>query len=84
MIVNNPNVILYAASKEKCAIPSEDCYEKIGNFHNPFIYAPQINSELLIVVEALDTCEFTLTTIAEGDAIILQENEPFAYLMDNY
>lgn len=37
-----------------------------------------------MVAEGLDTCEFTVTTIAEGDAIILKDNEPFAYLMDNY
>lgn len=84
LVVNNPNIIIYASSKEKCAVPSEECYEKIGNFHNPFIYAPQIDSELLMVAEGLDNCEFTLTAIAEGDAIILKDNEPFAYLMDNY
>lgn len=40
VMVNNPNVLIYASSEEKCQVPNEECYERIGNYHNPFVYNP--------------------------------------------
>ena len=65
-MVNNPNVVIHAASKAVCAIPSEDCYEKVGNIHNPFIYEPKSDGDLLFIVEGLENCEFTITVIEDG------------------
>lgn len=39
-VVNSPNVIIYAARKEKCELVSDSCHEKVLNFHNPIIYEP--------------------------------------------
>lgn len=38
VMINNPNVILYASSAEKCDVPDEKCRERTGNYHHPFVY----------------------------------------------
>ena len=83
-VVNSPNVIIYAARKEKCAVVSEDCHEKVLNMHNPFIYEPTADEDIVFMVEALDICEFTLTLIDEGSEYIeLKDSQPFAYMFDD-
>lgn len=83
VVVNTPNVIVFAASKEKCAIPGEECYERHGNIHKPFIYEPKKDGQLLFNVEGLDNCEFVLTIIqANAKYIELKDSEPMSYVMD--
>lgn len=36
--INTVNVMVYAASKSKCQVPSPSCYEKVGNYHSPFFF----------------------------------------------
>ena len=66
-------MIIHVASKEICALPSDDCYEKIANVHNPFVYQPKKDGELLFVVQGLDNCEFTMTVIEGTDDIELKD-----------
>lgn len=39
--INNPNIMLYAASKKKCERPNAECNERKGNYLHPFAYDPQ-------------------------------------------
>lgn len=65
-------------------MPSDTCYEKVGNIHNPFIYEPKKDGNLLFMIEGLDNCEFALSIIEEGTgAIELKDGEPFSYLFDD-
>lgn len=36
--VNSPNLIIYAAAKSKCQVPSSHCRERTSNYHHPFVY----------------------------------------------
>lgn len=83
-VVNSPNVIIYAATKEKCEVVTSECHEKVINFHNPIVYETKSDVEVMFMVNALDTCEFTLTLIDEGSEYIeLHDSQPFAYLLDD-
>jgi hypothetical protein len=55
VMVNSPNVLIYAASKQKCPVPTEDCYERTGNFHHPFVYTPKDDGLFLFNIEGLDS-----------------------------
>lgn len=62
-LVNSPSVIAYVARTQKCEVVSTECYDKIFNSHNPSIYEPKADMDLNLMVEALDTTEFTITLI---------------------
>lgn len=82
-MVNSPNVLIYAASKQKCPVPTEDCYERTGNFHHPFVYTPKDDGLFLFNIEGLDSGQFTLTIIDEEDEFIpLEDGLSFSYTMD--
>jgi len=85
MVVNSPNVIIYAASEGHCITqPTKDCYEKVFNYHNPVIFEPEKNSTLYLSVQVLDNCQYTLTRINEDDEYIdLKDGQSFTYLMDD-
>lgn len=61
--VNSPNVIMYAASSDKCEVPDERCRERTGNFHHPFFYKASEDCDLLINVVGLDNTQFELTIV---------------------
>lgn len=67
VLINTPNVMVYASKTEKCSMVSEECYEKFGNVHNPFFYEPEKEDiQVMFMIKGLDNCEFTLTLIEEG------------------
>lgn len=87
LVVNSPNVIVYTAQEGYCPTgqPSDECYQKVFNYHNPVIYEPEKNTNLLLAVEVLDNCEYTLTRINVDDEFIeLKDGLPFTYLMDDH
>ena len=61
--VNSPNVIMYAASRNKCEVPDERCRERTGNFYHPFVYKAEEDCNLLINVQGLDSTQFELSII---------------------
>ena len=82
--INTINVMVYAASKSKCKVPSQDCYEKVGNYHSPFFLETQQEEEVIFMIEGLDHSQFTLTLIPLGTEFIeLKDSEPFTYLFDD-
>ena len=68
--INTGNVLVYVASDEECVFPSEMCYEKFGNIHNPFVYEAKKDSNILFMIKGLDDTEFTLSLIEEGKDFI--------------
>lgn len=53
--------------------------------HNPFVYGPTKDGDLLIAAKGLENCLFTISALNDGEgAIDLYNNEPFAYLMDDH
>jgi hypothetical protein len=85
MVVNSPNVIIYAATQGHCPTqPSDECYEKVFNYHNPVIFEPEKEGTLILAVEVLDNCQYTLTRInADDEYIDLKDGQSFTYLMDD-
>jgi hypothetical protein len=66
VLVNNPNVIIRAASEERCKVPSAECYEHVANSHHHFIYEPKKDGSLLFAVIGLDSCQFTISVLKKG------------------
>jgi hypothetical protein len=84
LLINAPSVVVYAASKEKCKVIDEKCYETSFNHHFPAIYAPSKDETLVFKVIALDNCEFTLRVIdGKTPFVELKDTQPFAYLFDD-
>lgn len=84
VMINNPNAIIYAASAEKCSVPSQKCRERTANYHHPLNYVPDKDGDFLITVEGLDNGEFVLSFVEDEDEFIpLEEGLPISYTMDS-
>ena len=58
--------MVYASSTKKCTLPSESCYEKVGNIHNPFIYEFLDGQQnIIFMIKGLDDSYFTITIIEQ-------------------
>ena len=77
--------MVYASSTKKCTLPSESCYEKVGNIHNPFIYEFLDGQQnIIFMIKGLDDSYFTITIIEQGEKFIeLKDGEAFAYTFDD-
>ena len=87
VIVNSPNVIIYAQFQDyvRCNLPTSICHQYAINQYNPMIVHNQAKAEqnLIINVVGIEKTSFKVRFIDQINGLELKLGEKFTYLFDN-